>query len=519
MAYALVTTVDSGLGSQVPYLTASFAGTGAFMVSPILGYRAGGLNASGSPQRNSHLLQAGLSVSGKGNSQVSRIFVMTSTVLDDPNFGFTQAGGFNATGRLRASQVSVRAEGAISSNPNAISVDSDMLPTGSYLTTQNRYDSLPSGHYTSQTSFTNAGAGSNYGYTQTVSRTTTPAGLGSDHPDALMTAYVGGVMQTVTNPSSPAPTASAPFVINGAGQVYLQGSASRMGAAFGVANLTPSATEMSSAVFEFGAASPSDPTNTQGLNTARTAYIDRSNFGARGAAIYNGTDAEISNIQDNSGNNYTAGPGASPSYTLSRSGLLMVNANTVGANTSTFLTSISTAPSVTPCQCEYTQWGLWSADTLRTDTAHNISYSDKGNLMFWVAGLPAKATDLPATGIATYTGHAIADINNNGNQYIAAGTFTNTVNFGSQTGSVQVSGLDTSTYGGTISFKGSAPFFAGSLNTGPSQRVMTMAGQFFQGGPSNTTPLYGEMGGFFSILGSGPSAGYTGSGIFAGRKP
>jgi hypothetical protein len=48
---------------------------------------------------------------------------------------------------------------------------------------------------------------------------------------------------------------------------------------------------------------------------------------------------------------------------------------------------------------------------------------------------------------------------------------------------------------------------------------MTMAGQFFQGGPSNTTPLYGEMGGFFSILGSGPSAGYTGSGIFAGRKP
>jgi hypothetical protein len=120
--------------------------------------------------------------------------------------------------------------------------------------------------------------------------------------------------------------------------------------------------------------------------------------------------------------------------------------------------------------------------------------------------------------LATYTGHAVADISSSGSQYIAAGTFTNTVNFASKNGIVQIAGLDGSTYGGSVSFSGTAPYFAGSLNTGPSSRNMSMFGQFYQGGPSNSTPLYGEMGGSFTIIGSGPSAGYLGSGVFVGRK-
>jgi hypothetical protein len=45
---------------------------------------------------------------------------------------------------------------------------------------------------------------------------------------------------------------------------------------------------------------------------------------------------------------------------------------------------------------------------------------------------------------------------------------------------------------------------------------MNMGGQFFQGGPTNSTPLYGEMGGFINI--TGPN-NYLGGGVFAGRKP
>jgi hypothetical protein len=47
-------------------------------------------------------------------------------------------------------------------------------------------------------------------------------------------------------------------------------------------------------------------------------------------------------------------------------------------------------------------------------------------------------------------------------------------------------------------------------------RTAALAGSFFQGGPTNTTPLYGEMGGSLILNGTG---GYLGSGIFAPRKP
>ena len=46
-------------------------------------------------------------------------------------------------------------------------------------------------------------------------------------------------------------------------------------------------------------------------------------------------------------------------------------------------------------------------------------------------------------------------------------------------------------------------------------RTAALAGSFFQGGPTNTTPLYGEMGGSLILNGTN----YLGSGIFAARKP
>ena len=251
---------------------------------------------------------------------------MTRTRLNDGVFGYTQAGGFAATARLNANQSARRAGGAVSSLPNAMSVDADGLPVGSFGTNQNRFDTLPTSHYTNDTAVTNVTSPpANYTFNQTTSRVAAPTGLGADHPDALMTAYVGGVMQTVTfNPSTAASgTTSAPFVINGAGYVYLQGNASRMGAAFAVVNPnTPTSAEMSEAIFQFGAASPGDPNNSQGLNSARTAYIDRTNFAARGAALYqNGNELETSIITDNNSGQSVFGRDALSERTLSRTGL------------------------------------------------------------------------------------------------------------------------------------------------------------------------------------------------------
>jgi hypothetical protein len=519
-AYALTTT--AGAGSAVPYLPASFVGSGAYTMSPVLGYRAGGLT-NGLPITTSRVLQAGISVVGNGAQQTSGFFVMTGNVANDPVYGWTQAGGFQASTRQNSQQVSFRAQGSVASLPSSMTVDQNGLPTGTFGTNQNRFDDAPLSIYTPETAYTNVGGGQNYTFNQTSTRTTAPAGLGSDHPNALMTAYAGGILQTVTfNPSTATSgPASAPLAINGLGTVFLQGNASRMGATFNVSAASPAgaavaaAPQFNSATFVFGSANPSDLSNTQGLNSARGTYIDRTNFGARSADLYDGgANIEVSSITDSAGTAF-ANSASNTATSVSRTGLSMVTANTVGANSTKFLSSISST-SVTPCTCEYTQWGFWSVDTFRTDNGRNIGYSDKGNLLTWVAGIPANAADIPTTGSATYNGHAIANISNNGSQYVAAGTFSNNVNFATRTGQVQVGGLDATTYNGTVNLQPGSALFGGSLGSGASNRNMSMGGQFFQGGPTNTTPLYGEMGGTISI--SGPN-NYIGSGIFAGRKP
>ena len=57
---------------------------------------------------------------------------------------------------------------------------------------------------------------------QTVTPVATPAGLGADHPNALLTAFVGGIMQTLSfataNPGNATPVASSgtPYIVQGA---------------------------------------------------------------------------------------------------------------------------------------------------------------------------------------------------------------------------------------------------------------------------------------------------------------
>jgi hypothetical protein len=50
-------------------------------------------------------------------------------------------------------------------------------------------------------------------------------------------------------------------------------------------------------------------------------------------------------------------------------------------------------------------------------------------------------------------------------------------------------------------------------------RTATLAGSFFQGGPTNPTPLYGEMAGSINLSNLPGYPKYLGSGIFLARKP
>jgi hypothetical protein len=361
-------------------------------------------------------------------------------------------------------------------------------------------------------------------YTFNPITTGTPTTLANNHPNLNLNGYVGGVMLTATGGSLGAPTnLTKPYVITnvtgtpGNVGIFLPGDSSEMLAVFNVKSLAPPTGGMTNSSYVFGSL---DADSRAGLNGARGAYVNPSNFGARAAAIFdNGANLPISTRD-----------GMSLSEAGGFANQQMVTAGSVGANTSSFLSSISTVPAtvtnpnpVKPCACESTQWGFWSAFNGVTNSNGQLAFQDQGPLLLWVAGVPTTTGALStATGTATYTGHAIASIANPNNitSYLAAGTFSALVNFGKQNGQVTIGGLDGTNYAGTATWvKGTTSFATptGSPlmgNTGG--RSATLAGSFFQGGPTNTTPLYGETGGSLILNGTG---GYLGSGIFAARKP
>jgi hypothetical protein len=523
--YAMVTrgpfSTSTGK-SPVPYLTGAFAGSGKFSVSPILGYQKGGLNPNGTPDTTSRQFQAGLSVTGKGAAQNATLFVMTSAINNAPNIGFTQAGGFTGVTMRNPAGWYGLASGAVSSAtptsaPNTVPTMNG-VPIASFAL-NNTTTNLNAGTVSNSQSYNFVRSGpANYTFNPVT--TGTPTTLANNHPALSLNGYVGGVMVTATGGASPPFTNyTKPYVITnlggapGAVSILLPGDSSEMLAIFNVGSVSPPKNGMTSSTYVFGSLNGN---GLSGLNSARGTYVNPSNFGARDAAVFNnGANTPLSLRNGES----LASIGGYANQQL-------VTAETVGANTPAFLTSISSVPlgqTVKPCACESTQWGFWSAIN-GANSSGKLAFEDQGVLLLWVAGVPTSLANLPAMGTATYAGHAIANIANGASpgatSYLAAGTFSNMVNFGARTGFVTINGLDGTNYAGTATWaKGTTSFatpITSPLMGSSGGRTAALNGSFFQGGATNTTPLYGEMGGSLILNGAG---GYLGSGIFAARKP
>jgi hypothetical protein len=554
-AFVLTTRADAtGLGqSTYPFLTASFVASGTTsIVTPIYGYREG--SAAGATPNKARVMQANLIMTGQGAAQSSKISLMTAMLGPDTTYGETFAGGFAATGRPCATCYQTRASGYVSSAPSSIQVNSDGLPTGSFATNQNGFNFL-TGAYSNQTAQTNAGGAGNvnYNFNQTVTASaSTPAGLGAKHPDAQLALWAGGVAQTIRFTGAVGQAASNPYLVVGVGSVSLVGGASRMGAQISAFGYTPSAvartyigedsglrTYLNSwwatasaptsmpLDLRMGAASKTDPATGWAYNGARAAYIDYDTFGARAETIMNPVTGEQVNTSAMYGRPLT---GAAPTGGYADSVTsLMATSDAVGANTAGFLSSLSTAP-VVPCACDYTKWGFWSFDAYQNDAATGAGYATRGHLNTWVAGIPANAVDMPVTGTATYVGHAIATVtgaalpNSSGSPatYLASGTFTNTWNFATARGLVNISNLDSTNYTGMVALGRTAGStapgvgFAGALAGSTGGRQMLLTGSFFQGGPTSISPKVGEMGGSLNIFST--TSTYMGSGTFAAKR-
>ena len=177
----------------------------------------------------------------------------------------------------------------------------------------------------------------------------------------------------------------------------------------------------------------------------------------------------------------------------------------------------SAIPGFTPCVCDFTQWGLWSMDSIRSqNSAGTAQTEDRTGIAFWVAGTPSTFAAMPTVGSATYFGHAVASVATGPAsaptaQYIAGGPFGASVNFATRAAIVGISNLDGASYGGIVSFAPGAATFGGALASTVPGRNMAINGTLFQAGAASPV---GEIGGGLNVQGTN----YLASGIFLGKK-
>lgn len=470
-----------GGASSVPYLPASFATGPNRFVSQGMGYRAPAQQVSNLRAANvgssapPTYFQWGIGINGSGVSQSSWLSVMTGELADSGD-SVTFSGGFGATRRGAGNQTMGRASGFASSTAGSVVLDDKGIPLSAtvnqqdYVAATNQYRNVQA-----QFSTTGTGALTNYAFTQQVARTVAPTGLGQYRPDQVLTGWTGGLMQT-THGSS----VSAPFATVGLAQVILDPTRSRVQATFDVINVMPSFDTS----FLFGSFQMGSLNSSQ---RPQSAYVDYENFAAREAVTVNpnGTQqTQLSTVNLQRAQNSTT---------------IMVNMPRDVAR--------QVLPNTTICECEFTRWGFWSTDTQRAGPFGG-SRNDRGHMMTWVAGQLPNVSEVPSQGVATYTGHVVANVNNAGAQYIASGNLTNTVNFGTRSGSAQVSNFDGVNYAGRLQLLSDPRFIGAELSGNAGNRTMLMTGSFFRG----TQGPVGEMGG--NVLVGGPR--YLGSGIFAG---
>jgi len=298
----------------------------------------------------------------------------------------------------------------------------------------------------------------------------------STNQSVALTGWVGGLMHSNVN-SGPIKT----YSLLGATEITLDATKNRIQALFGVIGLAPDSTTTPTFLYQFGSLDPAQP----GSGTFTSNQV----FSAQAAHDSNGAPLSSAN-----GVTLTGHDGQMFSVPAS-----------VAAQAAAALNN----PNLTICQCEYTRWGFWTTNDQRTVSGQPAADSVIGGT--WVAGQMPANVDIPTTGTASYVGHTVASINNGGSEYLAAGNFTNTVNFGTRAGNVAVSGLDGTNYSGTVNAAQSSPGqFGGFLSGDVGARRMIMVGSFFR---SPTSPV-GEMGGYVNITGTN----YLGSGIFAAAK-
>ena len=474
-------------GQTIPFLPPADGGTMAnATVSPF--YLVTGANSPFGAANNAinnfvspKFLQASLAVNGQGASQTSALVVTTGDFFTSGTGAVAAGAPVRGTVMLSATSPAVRIASAAATVPDG---NGNNLYGGNtlegFVLDQNTYNFTPNLSPQLATASQFGTTNVNYAFNQPVTATSLPAGVGATREALNESGYFGGLMAHTTTPSA---TAGSPYVLSGVVSP-LQSSVSlnRLGATFtGSDPFTATQSGVGTVVLNFGGISGSFPVHG--------VYIDDNIYAA----------AESTQTQSSINGNLLSLPQNSTATSPSPS-LAMVTSGTV-PNTSWM------PAGVTPCACQFLQWGYWTGQVPSTTTSGlGVARTDRAYINTWVAGMPT--VTLPTTGIGTYNGAAIGTVFNAGATYLAAGGFTGSYNFGTQSGTMTVSNFDKQTFSAT----GSAPLTGANYTFNVAQTGVagSIKGTFF--GPNAQ-----ETGGNFSVHTTlGPT--YLASGVFAGKQ-
>jgi hypothetical protein len=496
---ALALTVTNST-SAVPFVLGSFIANGAVSVTPVLGYRVAGVNAAGVERTRFVGVGFGLdtttNISGQITAQSSFLGALTASFLANPDTSNSVfAGGFTATTRRAVNFSAGHASGAVTSIPGTMVVDADLLPVN-FQVDQNNY--LRDGTIEPATAFQFAGGGApnvNYTFTETATRASTASSLGQDRDGGTLVGWAAGTARTFSSATGTPPftAVASTFRIGQSGStpspnftVTLFPDTGTGTASMSIANLDPSGQPFTSGVWNFGrnTADPDAP--------VRSSYVDDQIWALRGqrASIPGSTD----NVPTSTSNGAT--------LAIERTQVVPWETIRQGAPAPTLPNNVN--PVVSP----YLQWGLWTADNYRSTGGAGLAVERTG-LNTWVAGSLTGLAEIPASGAATFSGHAVASIRDNvRGEFVAASSFSANVNFGSNLVTVSAPNLDGLSFSGSGLIGSDRRFFSTTFNA-PGGISGTALGAFYGPGAAAT-------GGQISFANG--SGSYRGAGVFMGVR-
>ncbi|MHA7773892.1 FecR family protein [Roseibium sp. M-1] len=303
-------------------------------------------------------------------------------------------------------------------------------------------------------------------------------------PIETLTGYASGVLESSVNLNM---VSGAPVIFNSASvgdfSIAFDGQAGTLSASLRVDDVTGSDSDIERYLLGFGDASGS----------GHSVYVDSDTYAAIERANGAGTqlttdDLDAINVKS----------GTSPESYLIPSTLVD------GADDGVFNIA-------SKCTCDFLEWGYWGTK-LEVDSASLAQGErfDTFHLGTWVAGKVTASGNLPTSGSATYQGHAVGNVINGSSQYLAAGDFAMSMNFGTRSGTATISNFDDRSMSATITEQTVA---SGNMFSGALSGVGGLTGQIntsIVAGPN--TNHDGAIGDFRAVQGT-----WSATGIVAGE--